>query len=86
MATGVMRAWFAKEDAKRGYTAPCKVENKICFATTLELDDIVKEYNKNGYELSQLIYRKLNYCGEPERYGWVLLFTRKKIKTYYDGE
>lgn len=81
----VLQVRQGKRAVEKEYAAPCEVENKVCFVgSTLELDEVIKEYNHNGYELVHLIYRKLNYSDKPDRYGWVLLFTRKKIKIYYE--
>lgn len=81
----VLQIRQGKRALEKGYATPSEVDNKVCFvASTLELNEVIKEYNHNGYELVHLIYRKLNYSDKPERYGWVLLFTRKKIKNYYD--
>lgn len=81
----VLQIRQGKRAVEKGYAAPSEVENKFCLvANTFELGEIIEEYNHNGFELVHLIYRKLNYSDKPDRYGWVLLFTQKKIKTYYD--
>lgn len=66
------------------------VENKIVFhannsETTYNAE--VENYNKLGYELIQIvpyITAGGNGIGDTPKDGCLLLFTRKKIKNYYE--
>lgn len=78
----LIEAWFAREDARRGYAAPSEVENAISLAVD-EKENIMKyirEHNQAGYELVQIIPDiKAN-----NEFCTMLVFAKKKIKTYYE--
>jgi hypothetical protein len=80
MATGVIRAWFAREDARRGYTAPCEVEYKVivCNRSQYHIRAVVEMMTSDKWEL---VSAHLTKNGNE-----IMFFTRKKIKTYYDGK
>lgn len=78
----LIEAWVANKDTRCGYAAPSGVENVISLAVN-EKEDIMKyirEHNQAGYELVQIIPNiKAN-----NEFCTMLVFAKKKIKTYYE--
>lgn len=66
-----------KRAVEKGYAAPGEVENKVRLSGSLaETRKILNEEAMLGFEIS---------FGYEKNGGLLLFFTRKKIKTYYEG-
>lgn len=78
----VLQIRQGKRAVEKGYTAPSEVENALVFCENNNVNyvEVIKNYNKCGYELVQM----LPDVTADGKSGSLLLFTRKKIKTYYE--
>lgn len=77
MADALLRAWTAREDARRGYAAPSEVEHKVivCNRSQYHIRAVVEMMASDKWEL---VSAHLTKNGNE-----IMFFTRKKIKTYY---
>lgn len=78
----VLQVWQGKKAVEKGYVAPSEVENIISLVPDDRGDimDSVRTNNSCGYELVQVVP---NVRANNE-FCTLLIFTRKKIKTYYE--
>lgn len=78
----VLQVRQGKRAVEKGYAAPSEVENALVFCENNNVNyvKLIGKYNELGYELVQML-PDVTADGKP---GSLLLFTRKKIKTYYD--
>lgn len=78
----VLQIWQGKRAVEKGYAAPSEVENIISLIPNEKADimESIRTNNRAGYELVQVIPQ----VRANNEFCTMLIFTRKKIKNYYD--
>lgn len=75
----VLQVRQGKRAFEKLYQAPSEVENINVYSDKCRVEENLRKYSKQGFELVQVID---NYGGHRDVV--MLFFTRKKIKNYYE--
>lgn len=78
----VLQIRQGKRAVEKGYAAPSEVENVISLVPDEKGDimEYIRINNRTGYELVQVVPQ----IRANNEFCTMLIFTRKKIKNYYD--
>lgn len=78
----VLKIWQGKRALEKGYAASSEVENIISLIPNEKADimEAIRINNRAGYELVQVIPQ----VRANNEFCTMLIFTRKKIKNYYE--
>lgn len=77
-----LQVWQGKRAVEKGYAAPCEVENVISLVPNEKegIMEYIRINNRAGYELVQVVPQ----VRANNEFCTMLIFTRKKIKNYYE--
>ncbi|MBD5382006.1 hypothetical protein [Clavibacter sp.] len=76
----VLQVRQGKRAFEKMYCAPSEVENINVYSDKCRVEENLRKYSEQGFELVQVID---NYGGHRDVV--MLFFTRKKIKNYYEN-